>query len=459
MSQNIFNTSLINLLKTMFKFAKAVLLGLFLGLYALAHDNSGIVKYSSVEMYEPTPMPDRIVLTWEDNPATTQSITWRTDTSVKKAFVQIAVANASGRDLNPDLFEAKTLFFQSDINQAHYHSITIRSLNPNTLYVYRVGDGVNWSEYFHFKTASSYPEPFSFIYFGDAQNEVRTHWSRVFREAFRDAPRASFILHAGDLVDIKDMDSNWGEWHEGPDWVNATIPLLATPGNHEYVKYSEAKRTAPEISAHWQPQFVFPIQNIPDERLKETVYYLDYQGVRFISLDSNIAQEEQVPWIRSVLEKNPNKWTVVTFHHPIYSPGTDRDNPNLRKLWKPLFDEFKVDLVLNGHDHVYSRTGDLAGAKVENVPNGYQQAYDPDVGTVYVVSVSGPKMYEFTKGNYAKKILEDTQLYQIIKISGNDLRFQAFDATGNLYDEFKLKKHKNKPNQLIELSKSVRNIN
>ena len=136
MSQNIFNTSLINLLKTMFKFAKAVLLGLFLGLYALAHDNSGIVKYSSVEMYEPTPMPDRIVLTWEDNPATTQSITWRTDTSVKKAFVQIAVANASGRDLNPDLFEAKTLFFQSDINQAHYHSITIRSLNPNTLYVY-----------------------------------------------------------------------------------------------------------------------------------------------------------------------------------------------------------------------------------------------------------------------------------------------------------------------------------
>ena len=96
----------------MFKFAKAVLLGLFLGLYALAHDNSGIVKYSSVEMYEPTPMPDRIVLTWEDNPATTQSITWRTDTSVKKAFVQIAVANASGRDLNPDLLRQKLYFFR-----------------------------------------------------------------------------------------------------------------------------------------------------------------------------------------------------------------------------------------------------------------------------------------------------------------------------------------------------------
>ena len=87
------------------------------------------------------------------------------------------------------------------------------------------------------------------------------------------------------------------------------------------------------------------------------------------------------------------------------------------------------------------------------MPNDYQQAYDPDVGTVYVVSVSGPKMYEFTKGNYAKKILEGTQLYQIIDISNNDLRFQAFDTTGKLYDEFQLKKRKNKPNQLIELSK------
>ena len=68
--------------------------------------------------------------------------------------------------------------------------------------------------------------------------------------------------------------------------------------------------------------------------------------MRFISLDSNIALEEQVPWIRSVLENNPNKWTIVTFHHPMYSPGTDRDNPHLRKLWKPLFDEFKdIDIL------------------------------------------------------------------------------------------------------------------
>ena len=44
-----------------------------------------------------------------------------------------------------------------------------------------------------------------------------------FREAFRDAPRAAFTLHAGDLVDNNDWDSEW-DWHQGPDWVNGTVP-------------------------------------------------------------------------------------------------------------------------------------------------------------------------------------------------------------------------------------------
>ena len=51
----------------------------------------------------------------------------------------------------------------------------------------------------------------------------------------------------------------------------------------------------PAVTNHWRPQFAFPIQNVPDESLKETVYYIDYQGVRFISLDSNKAKEMQVP--------------------------------------------------------------------------------------------------------------------------------------------------------------------
>ena len=206
----------------------------------------------------------------------------------------------------------------------------------------------------------------------------------------------------------------------------------------------------PLVSSHWRPQFAFPIQDLPDERLAETLYYIDYQGVRIISLDSNIAIEEQVPWLSNVLENNPNKWTVVTFHHPVFSPASDRDNPVLRQFWKPLLDQYKVDLVLSGHDHIYARTGDIDVTNIKNIPTGYQQAYDPDIGTVYVVSVSGPKMYEVTKGQYAKRFAENTQLYQIIDLDGNTLRFRAFTATGELYDEFKLQKREGQPNQLIE---------
>ena len=53
--------------------------------------------------------------------------------------------------------------------------------------------------------------------------------------------------------------------------------------------------------------------------------------VDFISLDSNKEKEIQVPWFRKVLEDNPNRWTIVTFHHPVFSPGSDRDNKELRE--------------------------------------------------------------------------------------------------------------------------------
>lgn len=493
--------------------------------------------FARAAAYAPTPIPDRVTLTWNGDPATTQAVTWRTDTSVRRGVAEIAIANDNGRAMQPARVEAESVDFQSDLGEARYHTVTFSSLEPDTLYAYRVGDGENWSEYFHFRSASRESEPFSFVYFGDAQNDLKTHWSRVFREAFRDAPRAAFMLHAGDLVNDRHSDAEWGEWHGAPAWVNGTVPVIATPGNHEYyranpgpenerfwnakdgrpiavtvdaqevgagpdLRYRVAGRTAdgrsavleyndddkitrvdegaqallgytenellgrdvagaplsdrrqdegtPAVSGHWRPQFAFPVQS-PPAGLEETCYYLDFQGARIVSLDSNAQREAQVPWLRRVLENNPQRWTILTFHHPMYSPARDRDNPQLRELWKPLLDEFKVDLVLTGHDHTYARTGAMKGASGENVPIGYQQAYDPEIGTVYVVSVSGPKMYPITKGDFATRVAEDTQLYQIIHVSDTALRYEARAATGRLYDAFTLEKRAGRPNALIEL--------
>ena len=96
-------------------------------LNVIAHQDWNGKNFSELA-HLPSPIPDRVVLTWNDDPATTQSVNWRTDISVKKGFAQIAIANANGRTLRPKKFDAKTTYFKSDINEAHYHSVTLKTL-------------------------------------------------------------------------------------------------------------------------------------------------------------------------------------------------------------------------------------------------------------------------------------------------------------------------------------------
>lgn len=386
--------------------------------------------------HRPTALPDRIVLTWQGDPARSQSVTWRTDASVERAVAQIALAEAGpGFPAKAQTVEAVTTPLTTDLGPAHYHTARFENLKPRTKYVYRVGDGVNWSEWIQFRTAADRPEPFSFIYFGDAQNDIKAHWSRVIREAYSDAPKARFIIHAGDLINSANRDAEWGEWFQAGGWVNAMMPSIPSPGNHEYAREPDDTR---RLSRHWRPQFALP-ENGP-KGLEETVYFIDYQGARIISLNSNERQAEQVEWLEKALANNPNRWTILTFHHPIFSSARGRDNPELRALWKPLFDKHRVDLVLQGHDHTYARSNLRTGMNVR----------EAESGTVYVVSVSGPKMYNLERSDWMQRAAEDTQLYQIISIDGNRLTYEARTATGDLYDAFELHKRRGRPNRLVE---------
>jgi 3',5'-cyclic AMP phosphodiesterase CpdA len=417
---------------------------------AWAHDgeHEPPPRVPDARLYEPTAMPDRVVLTWTGDPTTTQAVTWRTSTEVSRAYAEIAVAEAGPRfSGQARRVDARTRVFRSELSKCHAHTAEFTGLNPDVKYAYRVGDGVNWSEWFHFRTAPAKPQAFSFIYFGDAQNDVRSLWSRVIREAFSDAPRAAFALHAGDLIDSAEHDGQWGEWFGAGAWINAMLPVIAVPGNHEYI--SEKKQDGSRVqrlSRHWAAQFAFP-DNGP-EGLKDSVYYIDYQNIRVIALNSNELHAEQIPWIDETLSTSEKTWNIVTFHHPIFSMAKDRDNPKLRELWKPVLDRHQVDLVLTGHDHTYGRTGLLVPDT--NVATGANWRSAP-AGTVYVVSVSGPKLYEF--GTPMVDVLrkaEDTQLYQIITVDGDSLTYVARTATGEQYDGFTLNKRKGQPNEMIE---------
>ena len=398
---------------------------------------------SAAAEHQPSALPDRVILTWAGDPRSTQAVTWRTDGTVETGYIELAEDEDSPKFRDKARrITARTEELGTELSHAHYHSVQFEGLKPDTKYVYRVGDGVNWSEWFQFRTTSDKPEPFKFIYFGDAQNDLKSMWSRVMREAFSDAPRSRFIIHAGDLVNNANNDAQWGEWHRAGGWVNGMIPSLPVPGNHEYEKDKTTGQSS--LTRHWRPQFTLPTHG--PEGLEECAYHVDVQGARIIGLNSNLKHEEQAVWLEKLLSNNPNTWTIITFHHPIYSSAKDRDNPRLRATWQPIFDKYKVDLVLQGHDHTYGRSGPRMS---ENVPVGVSLV-EPDIGTVYVVSVSGPKMYNLTTQPWMKRSAEDTQLYQVISIDGSVLRYEARTAKGSLYDAFELRKRPGLANLMID---------
>lgn len=406
-------------------------------------------KVKAAEVHRPTVLPDRIVLTFAGDPATTMAVTWRTSTEVTKAFAEIVSAGPGPNfPKGAQRVAARTVALTTDLNKAHFHSVQFEGLAPATKYAYRVGDGANFSEWFQFATASDRPEPFEFLYFGDAQNDIRTHWSRVVREAFRDAPKARFAIHAGDLVNRGDSDAAWGEWFQAGGWLHGVMPSIPVPGNHDQAKGDDGvSRLAP----HWRAQFTLPEHGPPGA--EETCYTVVYQGVRIVALDSNRQVEAQTRWLTELLQANTARWVICTFHHPIFSTAKARDNAALRAAWKPVFDRFRVDLVLQGHDHTYGRTG------LETPPAKPTESTEPaaaasrtaaPTGTVYVVSVSGPKMYPLQSSPLMKRTAENTQLYQIIRVDGDTLRYEARTAVGDLFDAFLLRKRPGEINELVE---------
>jgi 3',5'-cyclic AMP phosphodiesterase CpdA len=423
------------------------------GSAASAHDGHDHKpkKVTDEAAYKPTARPDRIILTWVGNPSTTQAVTWRTSTEVEKSWAEIALAEAGPAfTKSAKTIEATTQPLKTNLSEALYHTAKFEGLKPSTKYAYRVGDGVNFSEWFHFMTASDKPEPFSFIYFGDAQNDLRSMWSRVIREAYSDAPKARFMIHAGDLVNTAESDGEWGEWFGAGHWLNGMVPSISVPGNHEMAK--QADKTS-KLSHHWRPQFAQP-ENGP-QGLEETCFTLVYHNLLIVCLNSNEQIDVQTAWLDKVLAENKSQWVICTFHHPLFSTAKDRDNAKLRAAWKPVLDKYKVDMVLQGHDHSYGRTGlDTPLVTTGNVPTGVNKV-DGKTGTVYVVSVSGPKMYNLQSQPVMKRSAEDTQLYQIIHIGGDTLRYEARTAVGEVYDAFTLQKQPGDINKLVEQTLST----
>jgi 3',5'-cyclic AMP phosphodiesterase CpdA len=368
--------------------------------------------------------PDRVILTPIGDPTTSAAVTWRGPASTVSARAQIAHA-APGPDLEKGAKEltATNAAFRAGAAEYASHSVALTGLSPETVYAYRVTNGSAWSEWFQFRTSAPSRKPFRFLYLGDEQNELASRTPRVIRQALADAPDVRLILHGGDLTNAASSDSEWGQWFAMAGCANASILNLPAIGNHQYEKItptSDERRLTP----HWRAQFTLPENGVTG--LEESCYFVDYQGVRFVVLNSMEKIIEQASWLDTLLTGNPCRWTVVTFHHPIYSGARNRDNAEIRAAWRPVFDRHKVDLVLTGHDHVYGRSDPSSG---------------PAEGhTVYVTSVSGTKQYDAGDRKWAARFGQDLQLYQLIGINGDRMTYEAKTADGAVYDAFAMQK-------------------
>jgi acid phosphatase type 7 len=306
----------------------------------------------------------------------------------------------------------------------HWHTAVLTGLQPGTTYYYCVGDGSRsgWSEIREFTTAPERVAPFSFIYMGDAQNGL-DRWGTLLRNAFRSRPDAAFYIMAGDLVDRGADQDDWDSFLANAQGVFDRRHLVPAIGNHE------CQGGHPTL---YLKLFELP-KNGPKQVEPERAYAFEYSNALFVILDSNLEPSAQTAWLEQQLASTKATWKFVVYHHPAYSSAPGRDNHKLRSEWGPIFDKYHVDLALQGHDHAYLRTYPL---------KGNERVGSPKEGTIYIVSVSGTKMYQQDPREYTEFGMTNVATYQVldIQISGDRLVYRAWDIDGNVRDEFVIQK-------------------
>ena len=447
---------------------------------AIAHDDERAYPANVPAWQLPTQWPDRVIATVTADPTTSFSVSWRTNSDVELAEAQLAKAqNISRFDFDAQTYPATTeavdltkaaqhgnaygRYTNHGFGVVHTHSVTFSDLEPGTTYAFRVrGAARHWSEWFHLTTAPPANAPLKFLYFGDAQNGVLSHWSRVIRAAFAMAPDASVSIHAGDMVERASRDYEWAEWFRAGAFVHARIPAVAVAGNHEYDVVTENGRA---LSPLWRTQFRLPLSEELPPALQETVYEVNFPQVDIYVLDTNVEgdlRDAQARWLDERLTASTTRWRIVTSHTPIFRSAANRaDDPWLHAAIRPILSKHRVDLVLQGHDHVYMR----GHIEVETVTDDEHGAMA--VQTVFVNSMSGPKGYRGKSdgwdgysdaGAKLARTGENVQFFHVGEIDHGRLTLTTYTALGEVYDAFTLEKDREGRKRLVELPVDLEEI-
>ena len=434
----------------------SVMLAISLPASALAQSDVQPPAQTSAAAEAPTPawapsgLPDRIVLSPGADAAREMAVAWRTDVRQTEAVAELVEAvdgpayEDGARTLTGVSVDGAALS-----GQGRYQTVRFSDLKPATPYLYRLKGADGWSEWLSFRTASTDASaPFRILYFGDTQNSILSKGARTIRNGLlRTSP--DVVVHAGDLTG-RSHDWEWGEWTAAGGYGFAMVPQIPATGNHEYTDDDDGPR---QLGPLWPVQFALPDNGA--EQAPETSYYTDYQGVRFIVLDGTAATsldalDSQTRWLDQTLASSPARWNIVVQHQPIYTCARPNDTEALKTAWEPIYRAHDVDMVLQGHDHCYSRLTDAEGKQAGVA----RRAAGEPQGPVYVVSVAGPKMYGLNDRALTQpdRVAADTQLYQTIDVEAGRLRYRAYTVSGALYDSVDIVRAADGSKSLVEPS-------
>jgi hypothetical protein len=229
-----------------------------------------------------------------------------------------------------------------------------------------------------FRTGKPAGEPFRFAVFGDSGRGSQEQYRLA---AHITAADPDFMLHTGDVV------YGAGERHKYRERffvpykdLLSRVNMWPSLGNHDLYE--------PSFGKPYLEIFELP-ENGPPNQPAERNYWFDYASARIVVVDSNIGEEalrdDVAPWMGEVLAGSDAAWKFVVFHHPPYTGGHYPPDQKIQNTLVPVFESTDVDVVFNGHDHMYQRMHPIRGGAVAGDGRG----------VVYIVTgAGGGRLYE-----------------------------------------------------------------
>ncbi len=393
--------------------------------------------------------PFALALSWTEDPATSVTAVWRDDVQ-RTACMQVTEQLSYDKSGFADAAEFPAVEKDSSLDGsgAWHYEATATGLKAATAYVYRVGCEGAWSETRSFTTDDPTSSSLTFAYLGDVQpagnsEEDYASWSRFVQKVYQQHPELRFAVLGGDGVNSGISQQQFDQLFAAAELVFSQVPLFSAVGNHE----SNFPSGKPEL---YLERFAFP-KNGP-EGFSEEFYSFDAGNCHILVVNSWIFSGEQkltdgdyariAQWLRQDLASSTADWQVVVSHLPLYAVHSDTNAQKMQDAWREIFEDYGVDLVLEGHQHVYSRSFPL-----------YQGRIDYEKGLTCIMGVSGSKFYDSADETLAERTVYQTANCQLIRTDGSTMTVQTVDADGNELDYVSLTQRSGKQTRLAYVTR------